>query len=604
MNSDESIDPWARRSAYFGSTPAPASQPQQYNTSDPSAANPHLSVHPSVNSSSPAGSSPSNAAGQHFPSSTVAAAPETGFNSWTATATNPNPNPFVPPPTNTSSTQAWSTETPPTYNSNNDPARMSFHPNSFDASGVANSLGSSADPWARPVTVVEGSSSSGGASSGLETQMGGLSVGNEGSYVVSPTYSTQEGIPVKPPRNGGGGGSTDGQGPPLPYRPTGGPTGYNNNGENYGSDGKTGGDGKGLMPTPPDYTTLPRAYHERSYAAPPTRSLIRMLAVEGPPPPVKKPTQSSAYSAGHGSPSNPPSGPLARAAVALRQVVNAASSSSSSSSSSGTPHSNNGVPPPVRPRPYTTDTGAPPPPTYVPSGQSLPSTDESNSLPPLVFFNISHISCIFSNPPIVVPTRRPKMFKGSNNAYADPSSPQPTSSSSSSSSGVTGLVSGVSSALASVSHAATHPPIPPLPFKLPSTGPDFQTLVTRLPPNFVVLPLANHALGPSVSPQHQQQNARWIAINAERVVGVHGFSPRDTRWTTIVVEGDVGQGKGGLGGLAGILSSSGSSSSGGSERVGGVVGGEKVKGLFSFEVDVPVLEVLQVLDADAFPKAA
>jgi hypothetical protein len=115
---------------------------------------------------------------------------------------------------------------------------------------------------------------------------------------------------------------------------------------------------------------------------------------------------------------------------------------------------------------------------------------------------------------------------------------------------------------------------------------------------------------------------RWIAINAERVVGIHGFTPRDTTWTTIILEGDVGTKK--KKGIMGVMenvtgggngSSSSANAMGGSGsagdgvsgsgiggKFGGVVPGEKSKGLVSCEVAVPVLDVLQCLDADAFPR--
>ncbi|KAJ3319457.1 hypothetical protein HDU76_000529 [Blyttiomyces sp. JEL0837] len=311
-------------------------------------------------------------------------------------------------------------------------------------------------------------------------------------------------------------------GPPVPPRPPASPTRM-----------PTVTGNPNPLPPPPYTPPLPSSFYSRSYANPPQKSLIRVLAVEGPipAPPSAAPLRgimSTAMS----------SAPIAKGVAALTGVANRIMSQATSIGQGAT------------------SSPVPPHQQYVP--QQVPPQHHIqpvNRSPRVFFVNVSRISCIVTRPfpytPTVILTSR---LPGGSRNY-------------------------------------------PLKLPNPPNGPTFDELVSRLPPEFVVFELASHAkVGRGIAGGND--NPMRVVVNASRIISVSAFN---MHWTTLVVEGDV-RVKQSATAASGIGSpTSGGSMSSTSSVMGGVVKDEAERGLFSFEVSAPVLEVLQILDSDGFP---
>ncbi|KAJ3105524.1 hypothetical protein HDU97_008003 [Phlyctochytrium planicorne] len=139
---------------------------------------------------------------------------------------------------------------------------------------------------------------------------------------------------------------------------------------------------------------------------------------------------------------------------------------------------------------------------------------------------------------------------------------------------------------------------------------------------FAVFPLVDHSHGVGSATGEggrRRRRERRVILNARRILAVHAFRPSDaSQWTTIVVRGDVSLPQSSLTAMEEAAAVSASSGGGGSgpERSGSIgmgvgsggssVGGganekEEGRGVYSFEVALPLIEVLRALDSLGYP---
>ncbi|KAI9350025.1 hypothetical protein DFJ73DRAFT_776829 [Zopfochytrium polystomum] len=378
----------------------------------------------------------------------------------------------------------------------------------------------------------------------------------------------------------GSGGSGDGA-PALPFRPPDVPPRPSvSGGGGRGSQTRKNWFQGGLSataPVLPSYVpVLPDSFYEtRRYVNRPKHSIIQLLPVEGPPPPQRAQPSSAAAT-------------IAKAPLDALNSLTAAVQRLAPNSPILPPGQQQALPPSS-----SSQQGAPPNP-------NAPQ-------PRMYFVNISRVSCILAR------LRLPPRLPGSN-------ATAPTVLSTS-----VLLTTRLPTPRTHPAHSA------PTTTALRVAG-TWISLRERLPPFFVLLPIARRR-PPAGSPAAAAAGAAAAAaaagggeivmeaaVNAQCILGIHAY---DEHWTTLVVEADVRPRvlkKGGASAnlekvLATLAPGSAAAAAASSARAGedglpGMAAGaqhgsggreEADRGLFSFEVAAPILEVLQLIDSDGFP---
>ncbi|KAI9344821.1 hypothetical protein DFJ73DRAFT_839847 [Zopfochytrium polystomum] len=283
----------------------------------------------------------------------------------------------------------------------------------------------------------------------------------------------------------------------------------------------------------------PSIPHSRLYPPPSTSSLVHLLPVEGPPPPQQNLTPPSAPSYASTPLSGAPA--LADAIMAVSAAVSQRFATSGSSSS-----------------------------------HSSPAPPEKSDSPQTYFVNVSCVSCVLARmrlPHATEPASEPAKIL-STAVFLTRRFPIPR----------------------------THPAFFTSPITALRVSGQWEALRHRLPPNFVVLPVAQHRRNVYNGDDGVGEELVEAAINVERILGVHPF---DSKWTTVVIEADVRARKLGNVGEFGaqVLASF---SAGPATRdfwpgmVSGIVKEEVQRRLLSFEVAMPILDVLRLVDEDGF----
>ncbi|KAI8844226.1 hypothetical protein BC829DRAFT_400344 [Chytridium lagenaria] len=294
-------------------------------------------------------------------------------------------------------------------------------------------------------------------------------------------------------------------------------------------------------------------------------SIVRLLAVEGPPVPV----QGGAAAFGNVK------GALAAAKGLILEKTTAvgAAVSGNAPTSAGTLSSHGkGEPIPSSSSPFTPNT------SVTPALLSLPSASTSSN-------NQYHIpnSAHHLNKPVI---RQPHIFYLNHAEISLILEPPPTTS--------TGPILVIPHTR--LPHKYASPLFLPRPSTPSDTTPDdpVDTLIRNLSETstepFAVFPLADHASGGT----HAARHLRRVIVNARYIVAVHAFKPSEVSlWTTIVVKADVTLPQSSIVALE-------SSGGGGERSVMEAVMMASGVGVYSFEVGMPLLEVLKSLEGGSW----